>query len=129
MPVYPEITFRAGTFIMTVDPFVFIESMKGEGDEREIIYINFKDKRRWLVKGDCHACGLGDIGSVESKRMKISPGKRMGEAWSTFDPEYESRLDIPVTPSYDRHARHIARKIGIDPYPCGLSFERLLWSD
>lgn len=129
MPIYPVVLINERQYYATVDPHVFIESITGEGEEREIVYVNMLEKRRWVQRGDCRRCGLGDIGSDAEKRLIIEAGKRIGEAYSVRDPLYDTRLDIPNTPDYDESARAMAKELGIDPYPCGLRFEWLQWVD
>ncbi len=136
MPIYPEITINDKIYFETVDLYVFIESMTGEGNAREIIYGNFRNKLRWVQRGDCYSCGLADFdGFYEDGTPKlIEPivqveGKRIGERYSVVDASYLTRKDIPCTPDYDRGARRTAKELGIEPYPCGLSFEWLAWKD
>ena len=137
MPIYPPIDIEGQIYYITEDPLVFIESyhifdvVTGEADN--IVYINFRDGLRWRQTGRCNACGIGDVMFLaEGKKGKrvgaedyiITVGKQMGEAGSTIDPTYTTRLDSPSTPDADRLGRKMAAILGID-YGCGLTFEWL----
>jgi hypothetical protein len=130
VPVYP---IAPNGYIETEDPHVFIESMKGEGESREIVYINPEARLRWKQKGDCYSCGLGDHNWVDDKPVlpegyELVPGKRLGERYSVRDLNYATRKDVPCTPNYPKAARKEAKDLGVE-YQCGLTFEWLEYGD
>jgi len=135
MPIYPTVVRQEGTFILTSDPHVFIESLTetNDPDAPIIIYVNFKDNRRWKMWGNCHMCGIGDFDGTLGKDnlrlpdgFELQPGKRIGEAGSVKDLNYNTRLDSPCTPEYDKASRTNARWLGL-PYVCGFRFQELNW--
>lgn len=135
MPIYPEVTRAEGKFIETVDPDTFIESFTptADPDAPEIIYVQFKGKRRWKMWGNCNRCGIADFNMEEDfsinfgdYNIKLESGKRVGEINSVVDLDYDTRLDYPCTPDYARLTRMQAADMGI-PYVCGLRFQELEW--
>lgn len=115
-------------YIKTCEPEVFIESMTNfDDDNTETIYVNHRDRLRWKISGSCNACGLGNTGAVDREgKYIIAEGKTMGEAYSTYDTDYETRLDIPITPDFVADAREEARELGV-VYGCGFTGEWLTY--
>ena len=135
MPIYPEITRAEGTFKRTTDPDAFIESLTPTADPMapEIIYVVFKEQRRWKQTGNCNRCGIADVdGIVDGTvlfggyNIVLEPGKRVGEVDSVRDLDYATRLDYVCAPNYDRLMRKQAASMGM-PYVCGLRFQELVW--
>lgn len=135
MPIYPEVTRAEGTFKRTSDPDTFIESFTPTADPfaPEIIYVQFKGKRRWKMWGNCNRCGIADFNLHEDGSMDfgdyniiVESGKLVGEIDSVKDLDYDTRLDYPCTPDYDRLTRKQSAELGL-PYVCGLRFEPLKW--
>ena len=136
-PVYPRISKPEGDFFETADPWTFIESITWsdarEPEAPDIVYVQFKGKRRWRMWGNCNRCGIGDFnlhedGSIDfgDYNIELQPGKSVGEVNSVVDLDYDTRLDYPCTPEYDKQARRTAAELGV-PYVCGLRFEELEW--
>lgn len=135
MPIYPEDWRAEGTFFITYDPAVLIESLTptDDPDAPEMVYVNFSQRRRWKMWGNCNRCGIADFngrrdGSIDfgDYNIVLEPGKRVGEANSVLDRDYATRLDYPCTPEYPVQTRKMAADIGVD-YACGLRFEDLEW--
>lgn len=128
MPIYTQKkTIDGIEYIKTYEPNVYIESITGDIDTPrcEIIYKNFQDEKRWKITGSCNACGLGNLNAVDREgKYIIAEGKKMGEANSTYDTDYDTRLDIPITPDAIPDFQQEARDLGVT-YGCGLIGEWL----
>jgi hypothetical protein len=81
----------------TSDPYVVIEARKAAADGTPfIVYASVDGAERWVIAGTCNQCGQCEVGSSREKLLTwIRP---VGESGACIDPDYATRLDLPVRP-------------------------------
>lgn len=138
MPIYPKVMVNDRIYLKTKSKGTFIEYLKynpRNPNDKEIVYISFFSKKRWRVKGNCYSCGILEAMRYEKdgtpvlpEGIVLMPGKKLGERYSVKDLNYDTRLDNPCGPTYERDARQEAESLGVE-YQCGLKCEELPWEE
>lgn len=56
------------------------------------------DGERWVIRGQCSACGSCEVGVADGDTYQIWTGVPVGQPGACLDSRYGTRLDIPVRP-------------------------------
>lgn len=82
----------------TEDPGVRIVSKTDDAVE----YMSV-DGERWVIRGQCIACGECELGAADGDTYQIWTGVPIGQPNACLDSRYGQRLDIPVRPSISKN--------------------------
>lgn len=85
--------------IPTEDPGIRIISKT----EDTVEYLSV-DGDRWIIRGQCIACGECEVGADQTIPYHIWTGVSVGNPGACYDARYGKRLDIPVRPSISKNS-------------------------
>lgn len=66
--------------------------------EQDLVEYQSVDGERWIIRGQCSACGSCELGAADGEMYQIWTGVPVGQPGACLDSRYGNRLDIPVRP-------------------------------
>lgn len=86
-----------GDLTPTEDPGIRIVSKT----EDTVEYLSV-DGDRWIIRGQCIACGECEVGVANGESYQIWTGVPIGQPGACLDSRFGTRLDIPIRPSISK---------------------------